>query len=142
MIGQIIIQIGTFSFGTLPIRQVRMYDIVPPFAVGSLLSAFHYLLSSSNPSSSVLVFLLLSFPPFFSLITILNNESPLSMCLVRFLCLFPIVCVCQGSLLSNHCQHFFICYMFHPTNPLHSSPCPHFVSLQFFYILISHGPCL
>ena len=55
------------SSGSLPPRQALMYDVATHLAVGPLPSAFHSCLPSSNPASvlSVLVFLLISFPPFF-----------------------------------------------------------------------------
>ena len=44
----------------------------------------------------------------------------------------------QGSFFSNPFHHFAI---YRPTDFLHSSPCPHFKSLQPSYVHLSHGPC-
>src|SRR6218665_3004862 len=38
--------------------------------------------------------------------------------------------------------HFFVRYMFRPTDSFHSSPYPHFECLQSCYVHLSHCPCL
>src|SRR6218665_297556 len=51
--------------------------------------------------------------------------------------------VYHGSFFSNHCHHYFICYMFRQACNIcymfiRSSPCPHFKAMQSFYILFSY----
>ena len=58
------------SSGSMPPRQVLMYDVATHLAVGPL--AFHNCLPSSNPALSVLVFLQFTFPPS---ITVLSSSS-------------------------------------------------------------------
>src|SRR6218665_1316389 len=100
-----------------------MYNITAPIAIEPLLSPFQNHLSSSiirNNSIICLGLPLAFFPSIFHSITVISSESTLSVCLIHFLCLFPIVC----SFFSNYRQHFFICYMFCPADLLHPSSCP------------------
>src|SRR6218665_1554326 len=50
-----------FSSGSLPTRQVQMFDVAIPLVVELVLSAFYILPPSSSPASFVLVFLLIFF---------------------------------------------------------------------------------
>src|SRR6218665_1868489 len=47
------------SSGSLPTRQVQMFDVAIPLVVELVLSAFYILPPSSSPASFVLVFLLI-----------------------------------------------------------------------------------
>src|SRR6218665_854568 len=49
-------------------------------------------------------------------------------------------CGYKRSFLSYQCYHFFVRYMFRPTHSFHSSPYPHFESLQSCYVHLSHCP--
>src|SRR6218665_2375155 len=128
------------SSGSLPTRQVQMFDVAIPLVIELVLSAFYILPPSSSPASFVLVFLLsffLAFSlrlPFLTVILLL--ECVRSTSFVWFL-----LCVYEGSFLSNSFQYFFICLMFCPADFLHSSPSPHFKSLKSFYIFFPHCPC-
>src|SRR6218665_296803 len=51
-------------------------------------------------------------------------------------------CGYKRSFLSYQCYHFFVRYMFRPTDSFHSSPYPHFECLQSCYVHLSHCPCL
>src|SRR6218665_587392 len=53
-----------FSSGSLPTRQVQMFDVAIPLVVELVLSAFYILPPSSSPASFVLVFLLIFFLAF------------------------------------------------------------------------------
>src|SRR6218665_3496188 len=52
------------SSGSLPTRQVQMFDVAIPLVVELVLSAFYILSPSSSPASFVLVFLLIFFLSF------------------------------------------------------------------------------
>src|SRR6218665_2363748 len=52
------------SSGSLPTRQVQMFDVAIPLVVELVLSAFYILPPSSSPASFVLVFLLIFFLAF------------------------------------------------------------------------------
>src|SRR6218665_947604 len=52
------------SSGSLPTRQVQMFDVAIPLVVGLVLSASYILPPSSSPASFVLVFLLIFFLAF------------------------------------------------------------------------------
>src|SRR6218665_3373122 len=52
------------SSGSLPTRQVQMFDVAIPLVVELVLSAFYILPPSSSPASFVLVFLLIFFLSF------------------------------------------------------------------------------
>src|SRR6218665_2504494 len=52
------------SSGSLPTRQVQMFDVAIPLVVGLVLSAFYILPPSSSPASFVLVLLLIFFLAF------------------------------------------------------------------------------
>src|SRR6218665_2372004 len=53
-----------FSSGSLPTRQVQMFDVAIPLVDELVLSAFYILPPSSSPASFVLVFLLIFFLAF------------------------------------------------------------------------------
>src|SRR6218665_1175048 len=124
------------SSGSLPTRQVQMFDVAIPLVVELVLSASYILPPSSSPASFVLVFLFIFFLafsfrlPFLSVILLL--ECVRSTAFVWFYCAY------EGSFLSNRFQYFFICLMFCPADFLHSSPSPHFKSLKSFYIFFLH----
>src|SRR6218665_437966 len=114
-----------------------MSDITTPLTVEPLLEAFLIHLSSSNPAPFVVVFLLLSFPPYFRL----SSESPLS----RFAITFPLsrsYCAYQDSVLSIVQSFPTLFHLYDPADFLHFSPCPYFEDLWCFYRLVSHGLCL
>src|ERR1044072_5913761 len=48
----------------------------------------------------------------------------------------------QTSLFTYRIQYHFICCMILPRHPLHSSPYPHFKSIQSVNFLLSQCPCL
>src|SRR6218665_2971449 len=80
------------SSGSLPTRQVQMFDVAIPLFVELVLSAFYILPPSSSPASFVLVFLLIFFLSFFLRLPFLNNsDSPLRVCPIHFFCLVFIV---------------------------------------------------
>src|SRR6218665_908709 len=54
----------SFSSGSLPTRQVQMFDVAIPLVVELVLSASYILPPSSSPASFVLVFLLIFFLAF------------------------------------------------------------------------------
>src|SRR6218665_2005274 len=72
------------SSGSLPSRQVQMYDVATPLVVAMLLSVFYIHPPSSSPASFVLVFLLTNFPVIFPSITVFNSEFPLRVCPIHF----------------------------------------------------------
>jgi len=90
----------------------------------SLSIPYPTVLSSSNPASAVLVFLLYSCPPFFSSMTLLSGRSPLSVWPIHFLYLFQIVYI---RALSSPILYITstLAFMFRPADILHSPPCPH-----------------
>src|SRR6218665_67544 len=58
------VDVDCCSSGSLPTRQVQMFDVAIPLVVELLLSAFYILPPSSSPASFVLVFLLTFFLAF------------------------------------------------------------------------------
>src|SRR6218665_1795017 len=102
------------SSGSLPTRQVQMFDVAIPLAVELVLSAFYILPPSSSPASFVLVFLLIFFLafslrlPFLTVILLLDCVRSTSF--VWFYCAY------EGSFLTNRFQYFFICLMFCPAD--------------------------
>src|SRR6218665_1798882 len=101
------------SSGSLPTRQVQMFDVAIPLVVELVLSAFYILPPSSSPASFGLVFLLIFFLAFSLrlqfLTVILLLECVRSTSFVWFL-------LYEGSFLSNRFQYFFICLMFCPAD--------------------------
>src|SRR6218665_3727965 len=73
------------SSGSLPTRQVQMFDVAIPLVLELVLSAFYILPPSSSPASFVLVFLAFSLRlPFLTVILLLE-------CQIHFFCLAFIV---------------------------------------------------
>src|SRR6218665_4019218 len=61
---QLIVIVRYISSGSLPTRQVQMFDVAIPLVVELVLSASYILPPSSSPASFVLVFLLIFFLAF------------------------------------------------------------------------------
>src|SRR6218665_1993606 len=62
--------------------------------------------------------------------------SLLLVCVPSVYFVFFLLCVYQGSVFSNDCQHFFVCCMFCPVDFLYYSIRSHFKSLHSFCILL------